>query len=86
MYGIRVKYNYYPGTFNTPVDGWLEIEGLTAAWNSKKDAQDYIDYEDRHTYYLDPGEYGRPDMKVRKINKDGKQCTTNYGEEEQNGN
>jgi len=71
MYGIRVKYFYYFNTLNRPEDGWLKIEGEIGRWETRQEAQAFIDAEDDKSYYLNHGEDSRRDLKVRKfpINK-----------------
>ena len=73
MYGIRVRYNYYPRTFNVPKDGWLDVEGELGKWTTRKEAQAFIDIEDSTAYYLNHGEHSRRLLTVRKFRgKNGK--------------
>ena len=67
MYGIRVGYYYFTGTFNAPEDGWLKLEGEIGRWATRQEAQEFIDEENDAIYYFNHGEYSRRDLKVRKF-------------------
>lgn len=59
---VWVEWNYYQGTLGTPTDGWSTDpdSGEVREFDSRDEAQTYIDEAETGTYYLAHGEAGRP--------------------------
>ena len=66
---IWVKYHYYYGTWNAPVDGYLtDDDGEIIEFESYKKAQEYIENQSSDTiYYLKHGEYAKPEYIILKL-------------------
>ena len=60
MYKIIISPNYYKGTHNVPQKGFvMDRRGDFLKFETKEDAQDWIDKAESSIYYLNHGEAGR---------------------------
>ena len=66
---IWVKYHYYDGTWNAPLDGYLtDNDGEVIEFESYKKAQEYIKNQSSdNVYYLKHGEYAKPEYIILKL-------------------
>lgn len=82
MYGIKVNYFYYAGTINAPKDGYMtDAGGYRLEFDTFEDALHFLkfwlsevecikgksEYVYAGTYYLNHGEYARPQYIIRKL-------------------
>lgn len=79
MYRVKCTPNYYASTINAPQAHYVTIDEVIGQpnvinyiyeWDTAEEAQEWIDEQQRRTYYLSHGEAGRPAYEVINTDED----------------